>query len=518
MRALAFAVALLSSVPAFAAGFTDIGNDIEAVPDGAVAVDGYFRARGEVLENLDLDRGPDPSGVPLYPVPLGDPTGQVLTHADFRLRTDIAAYTPFVDAAVKARVDVLDNLAVGSTPDGPPQATVTQRPIDAISLRRVYAELLTPFGLLAVGRMGAEWGTGMLINGGDCYDCDSGDAADRIAFVTPIARHLWAVAYDVGFVGPQAQRRAGHRVVDLAPSDDVRGVSFAALKYRTPRSVVRRLAVDRATLDYGAVFSYRWQNADVPASYLPTAEPVPIDDAQVVDRGLRAWIVDGYVDFTFPYLKIRAEAAYLEGVIEEPSLIPGVRYGVPLTSQQWGGVLETRVSGRTWPVGFGVDGGAASGDAAFGFGAFPGLLEPAPEAGELDGPQANPPFDNTVNNFRFHSDYRVDRILFREIIGTVTDAVYVRPHFDWQLGRTAGGVFLLEVAGVASWALQPTSTPSGERALGMEIDPSIRYVNGRFAVAADYALFVPGSAFDNPDAGLSAQRAQVGRLRMNVGF
>lgn len=516
--AAVFAVTTCAGAPVLAAGFTDIGNDIVATPDAAIEVDGYFRARGELLGNLDLDRGVDPSGVPLYPVPLDNPTGQVLSHGDFRLRTDVAAYTPFVEAAVKARIDVLDNLAIGSTPDGPPQATVTQRPVDAVSLRRAYAEVLTPFGLLAVGRMGAHWGTGMLVNGGDCYDCDSGDAADRIAFITPLARHLWAVAYDVGFVGPQATRRAGSRLVDLAPSDDVRGLSFAFLKYRTPRSVARRLAVDRATLDYGAVFSYRWQKTDVPASYLPTAEPVPLEPAQVVDRGLEAFLLDGYIDFTFPHLQLRAEGAFLTGSIEEPSVIPGVRYGVPLTSQQWGAALESRVSGPAWPVGFGVDGGAASGDAAYGFGAFPELLEPAPEAGELDGPQANPPFDNTVNNFRFHPDYRIDRILFREIIGTVTDAIYVRPHFDWAIGRTAGGVFVLELAAVASWAMEPTSTPSGARDLGMEFDPSIRYVNGRFAVAADYALLLPGSAFDNPATGLSAQPAQLGRLRMNVGF
>ena len=49
-------------------------------------------------------------------------------------------------------------------------------------------------------------------------------------------------------------------------------------------------------------------------------------------------------------------------------------------------------------------------------------------AGQLDGPQANLPRDHTVDNFRFHPDYHIDQILFREIIGTVTDAIYVRPH------------------------------------------------------------------------------------------
>ena len=48
--------------------------------------------------------------------------------------------------------------------------------------------------------------------------------------------------------------------------------------------------------------------------------------------------------------------------------------------------------------------------------------------GQFDGPQANLPRDRTVDNFRFHPDYHIDQILFREIIGTITDAIYIRPH------------------------------------------------------------------------------------------
>jgi uncharacterized protein (TIGR04551 family) len=503
---------------AHAAGFTDIGNDIEATPRGGVELHGDFRARGELLYNLDLDRGLTPSGEPLYPIPVADRTSQTLTHADFRLRTDLAAYSPIGSAAVKARIDVLDNLAAGSTPDGPPQAVVTQRPVDVLSIRRAYAEVLTPFGLIAAGRMGAHWGTGMLTNSGDCLDCDTGDAADRLAFITPMVGHVWALAYDLGFVGPLASRPGENRTIDLDPSDDVRGISFALLRYRTPRAKNRRRVADVATLDYGVVVSHRWQRNDIPASYLPTAEPVPIDENQVVERGLRAWLFDGYVDFVFPHLLLRAEAAYLTGVIDEPSVIPGVRYETPLTSDQWGGVLKTRVGAATWPVHFGLDGGLASGDAAYGFGAFPRTLEDPPQQGDLDGPQANPPFDNTVNNFRFHPDYHVDRILFREIIGTVTDAIYLRPHVDWHTGEPATGQLEIELAAVASWAMQPTSTPGGSEPLGVEIDPTIRYLHGPFVAKFGYGLFLPGAAFANPAAGLEAGPAQVARLQLNVGF
>jgi hypothetical protein len=34
--------------------------------------------------------------------------------------------------------------------------------------------------------------------------------------------------------------------------------------------------------------------------------------------------------------------------------------------------------------------------------------------------------DHKITNFRFDPDYRVDMLLFREIIGTVTDALYFK--------------------------------------------------------------------------------------------
>ncbi|MEZ4460218.1 MAG: hypothetical protein R3E66_10930 [bacterium] len=40
---------------------------------------------------------------------------------------------------------------------------------------------------------------GILTNAGDCRQCDSGDAADRVAFVSPMIGHILAVAYDIGF-------------------------------------------------------------------------------------------------------------------------------------------------------------------------------------------------------------------------------------------------------------------------------------------------------------------------------
>jgi len=137
--------------------------------------------------------------------------------------------------------------------------------------------------------------------------------------------------------------------------------------------------------------------------------------------------------------------------------------------------------------------------------------------GAFDGPQASAPRDRTVDNFRFHPDYHVDQILFREIIGTITDAIYVKPHARATLLEVGTGRLELAAALVASWAVQPTSTPSGQRALGVELDPELRYASrDGFAATLDYGLLLPGAGFDGTS--LKAKPAQVVRARLAFAF
>ena len=99
-----------------ARALADHGDDLFEREKVELTVSGFFRLRGDLLNNLDLDRGTTPSGQPLFPVPLGDPTGQTLFGSDMRLRTDVAIYAPFAAAAVKIRADLIDNLVLGSHP------------------------------------------------------------------------------------------------------------------------------------------------------------------------------------------------------------------------------------------------------------------------------------------------------------------------------------------------------------------------------------------------------------------
>ncbi len=323
--ALSVLLVLAAASPAQASGFTDIGQDIESEAETTVRFSGALRARFELLYNLDLDRGLSPSGQALFPVPLSDPDAQTLTHADMRLRTDIALIVPAASVAIKIRLDGLDNLSLGSQPDGVPSVAVSQRDArEPIRIKRAYGEVLTPFGLLAFGRMGNHWGLGMLANGGDCASCDSGDAADRIAFLTPLLGHVWAISYDFTATGPSTPRNHPRRAVDLDPWDDVRTVTFAVLDFHSDVARRRRARAGKTSFEYGAYVSHRWQDRDVPAHYLSVSTPVAIDGAQVTPRDFRATAVDVWARLTLPTGRIELEAAYLGARIGQPSLIPGV--------------------------------------------------------------------------------------------------------------------------------------------------------------------------------------------------
>jgi hypothetical protein len=113
----------------------------------------------------------------------------------------------------------------------------------------------------------------------------------------------------------------------------------------------------------------------------------------------------------------------------------------------------------------------------------------------------------------------VDRILFREIIGTVTDALYARPWLRWVLVESSTGRLSTELAVIGSRAVRASSTPGGHAPLGIEVDPSLSYETADgVSVIVDYALLWPLSGFDNRALGRSAKPAQALNARLSLSF
>ncbi|MFL5319955.1 MAG: TIGR04551 family protein [Myxococcaceae bacterium] len=515
------------AAPSFAAsGLAEYGNELLPGEPAGVKLHGYLRTRAEAFWNLDLDRGPTPSGQTFFPEPLSNPSSPLLTMADGRLRTDLVAQGPGGNVAAVVRIDWIDNLPFGGSPEltpgfgvaPTPAASLGQTPVSLFHLRYGYGVASTPLGIVTAGRMGAAWGLGMLANGGDCADCNNGDAADRIAFVTSIANLYWAVAYDFSAIGPFVPRKDQKRSIDLDPTDDVRTFTLAVFQTRDENTRRRRGNAGKWTVDYGATLSHRRQDNDVPASYLPTETPVTLDASQVIRRNFRSTLVDGWLRIWSPSFRIELEGALDVSSVEQASLIPGALFNQPVTSMQWGGALESDFGGSESSFHGGVDVGVASGDSAPGFGAYPRSGVSATR-GELDAPQALPPSDTTVNNFRFSPDYRVDQILFHELIGTVTDAAYLKPWASYRLLDLSTSQLTLKLAAIGSSALYASSTPSGQAPLGVELDSSLLYAsNDGFSSALEHAVLFPLAGLDNPDLGLRAQPAQLLRLRISYAF
>lgn len=523
LAALVVVVVLVSvAVPApvsAADSFSTLGSGLKDRESTEVVLSGYFRSRFAALRNLDLDRGGTPSGNPIYPVPARDPDGQWLTNADMRLRTDLSIFAPRGGVVVRARADVLDNVAFGSHALGTPSATVSQdTDTQAVAVRRLYAEAALPFGVLAVGRMANTWGTGMLANGGDGLDQDSTDAVDRIVFATPLVGHAFAIAYDISATGPTVARPDA-RKIDAGPIDDVRSLTIAVIRGLSPETLARRDAAGLVSVDWGALYAHRWQAVDN-AAWLPR-----IDEASdrkpttaPLDRGFSAHVGDLWLRVHSRIVDVQAELAAMSARYEQPSIVPGVSFHAPVESLQLGGVLKARI-GRPTGLFAGFLLAWASGDPAPGMGYEQPVGAVAPKPGDLHGAQADPPRDNRIDNFRMHRDFRVDRILFRELVGGITDATVARIEFGHVMTDFGAGTLTSSVAGMFARANEATSTPSGDASLGFELNPTLTYASqDGFRVQLQYAALLPLAGFDNPVSLDSADPAQLWRLHVGYLF
>ncbi|MBI2376023.1 MAG: hypothetical protein HYV07_18665 [Deltaproteobacteria bacterium] len=478
----------------------------------SLSIHGNVRVRASALSNFDLDRGLTPSGLALFPLPISDPTRQTLTHADMRARLDLSIEEPEGSGAF-VRLSLLDGLSLGSVPAG--AATEASRqlsPSDALEVIHAYARVVTPIGLILAGRTPSHFGLGIASNGGDSEDADHSDSADRVLFATPLLDHVFTLAYDFGS-GPSTLSGSSGRL-DADPSDDTRTVTIAAVKLRSDRSRERRARAGKATWDYGLALSHRFQDRAYPVSEASGGAPVR---SQVIERGYRAYAGDAWIRFTRRRLRVEAEAVVAGATFAQASLIPGVLLRDPVTALQAGAALETEFD--LDPVRLGLDVGFASGDSAPGFGARVELTTLPARPGDLDGGQVGPPDDLSADNFRFHPEYRIDRILFREIIGRITDAAYLRPRVSVRILEVGNGTLSASLSGVLSMALFGSSTPSGESPLGVELDPTISWINrDGFRLTFEHAVLFPLAGLDNPAEALTARPAQLFRGRLIYAF
>ncbi len=507
-------------------------------------LDGYFRFRGQMMLNFDVTGVPDAAGYYLFPVPLQDPKGRdTLQTANMRLRLE-PTLNVSEHVRVRAQIDVLDNYVLGSNsstlgddPGSPypvpfygsnPVLTPNDPRVDrpAITPKRVWAEIQTPVGLLSFGRMPSEWGLGILTHAGGGIGDDLGDTKDRIQFAlppvsTPLGRLAFVPILDYdseGVLYGDTRFGAGTgQSFDAEQGDDGRTYGLKVARFDTEDEVRRKHERNEASINFGFYYNYRqqrwfypqWNTNGLGGTYDPggstwdPSNPTYGDTATAVHRSAYASIASLWIRYLGPRLRVETEVAGVYGHAGNPSNDPAVSQP-EILMRQLGGTIVIDYKVIPNKLVLGGEFGMASGDDAPGFGNVPSRVV-APDSttytpgaptpyGSVEGAQWNTGTtsrqgtDNTVRNFRFNPAYRVDLVLFRHILGQVTDAMYVKPTLRWDI---LPGLRLDEAI-IYSRAMFSQSTPSartdvnnpsvlvdkGDANLGVEIDSTLTYTSG----------------------------------------
>ncbi|MFO0613972.1 MAG: TIGR04551 family protein [Polyangiaceae bacterium] len=494
-----------------------------------VELHGYYRLRSQLYSHFALGRTDTAANV-LWPQPTDndyntvDDRNKVVLCGDnplkpepcenniqaganmrFRINPELHISD---NVRIMAQIDLLDNLVLGSTPDGfanqpgttggydqiqrggysPTGAFATTQfaPVagvnsltDSVTVKRVWGEYQTPIGLLRFGRMPSQWGLGMLANAGDGYDSDNGSTADRLLFVTGIKKWdlyfgaLWDFVNEgptSGLIG-QGQGQS----YDLAQSDDVNQWGVIVVRRRNPELQKLELAQNKVVINGGFYGVYRNHSLEYVGQQGLGASSRNYTDGYL-RRGAEAFIPDFWFQFLWKKLRIEAEAAFIAGSIENPQIQAGsgTNYknaNVPDGSDDGWGLLsfglavQAELRAVEDKLHRQLDFGYATGDQD-----VEGL---APTESGLD-PQLT--HDRTFSTFRFHPDFRVDYILWRSIFNRVQGAYYFKPTVEYDFTRSENGQ-RIGGGGSVIWsrASQPIQAPGNDPDLGVELDFQLYY-------------------------------------------
>ncbi len=491
-------------------------------------IDGYFRLRTDWFKNFHLGHIDDPAvgGAPFprslscsAPAILDAGCKDSLSSANMRLRLE-----PTINLDEKTSIhfqaDVLDNLVLGSTPidqslssysstnlppvgaftgtQGFPQAGVNSDR-DSISIKRAWAELAVPLGILKFGRQPNHWGMGIWhnaggydpINGTYDTDADYGDSVDRVSFSAGIPgtnlRAMVAADWNATrLVSNQTDAnrgREGHPW-DLDDQDDSNGWVAVISRMDAPQEFRDRVERGELALNYGVYFEYKTQEFDYNLEDF-TLGGAPDPRTRYVPRDLTlyspdVWLKLGYKKFTF-----EAEALAQLGSVTRLDDINGLS-GADIRKYAGTGRLTYR--GLENKLKIGLEGGAASGDQWDNV--IPGRTHIA--YANLLG---NPPGDGKLSQFIFNREYKVDMILWRHLIGAVTNAGYVKPFLSYDLTKSIG----FKVANITSFALKPVATPGNSRMYGTEFNADVGYTTGGFTGSVSYGVLFPLGALAHPE-------------------
>jgi uncharacterized protein (TIGR04551 family) len=458
------------------------------------------------------------------------------TSGDMRLRLKPEVHLSD-DIRVKAWIDVMDNVGLGTMGYGPNNFDKK----DVIRVRRVWGEARNrDIGELRFGRMGADWGLGILDNGGDRYgiDSDFSSDVDRVMAITNLAGFYLMAAYDwayEGWVSPNSATPSGI-AIDRAQKDDLDVFTFAAAHRLDADLQQSALLRGEKVFNYGAYFVYRDQFLQWNPGFAAAPVGQELAGSQRLFSRLNQtqYIPDLWLQFLWEGLRVELEAAFVAGSLEgqcpkfvlynESQTAGPYRDATEVVSntttnssqtprgsngqckfRQLGIALETEYRLFDDRLGIYFMSGLATGDKnAYGL-----ALTNDPALQKVDSATATG--NRQITTYQFHPDYRVDLILWRTIMRRVAGGYYFKPGVSYDFihdsyGQRAGGRLDL----IYSRASAPEQTWGDSGNLGLEIDLSLYYrsADGPDPMDGFYGLVQAGMLF--PFAGLGYAQSIVG--------
>lgn len=520
---------------------------------------GSFRFRFNLFSNLDLGLGADPTLNPTCAPATSPGVGaqgalgnvrQTSTTANMRLRYEPTLRIGEV-VAVHATMDFLDNVVLGETPslDGvaapmsvfagsarSPSAGFSALR-DSVRIKAAWAELrLFDLVILRGGRIPYKFGLGIVRSDGRAQDADFGDYVDGAFGKIKVGITYLFAGMEFPGEGVVSDAPYGYstRPYDLDQSDDairwVFGVDSTPETRAERAQVERDLAAGKPVVDWGLYNAITQQKISseriVSATGGQAGEPDPaggaFDDYTLVPRGAFFWTPSLWTKIRYRprsdlSLRVELEAAMTYGWVDHVQS----NKDDPRSKKEFlsfGAALEAVLDvGRNRVE---LLAGVASGGNTLGaWGILDRHVVSTPNQTCYSLDQSEVFRTRKIHHFVFNRDYRVDSILFREVIGSVTNAFYFKPAYGrvffrdgaWEVG--GGASLLMAFASISEGA------PGRKRPLGVEpgLDLWARW-GQHLTLRADGAVLVPLDGLDRAATGQQAEPAGALRIRAQIGF
>jgi uncharacterized protein (TIGR04551 family) len=497
-------------------------------------LEGYYRVRTEwfkdfnlgFLDNPGLGGSPFPRSLGCAPAAIGSvgnttnrPCSDSLGTTDMRLRLE-----PTINinesTSVHIQADALDNIVFGSTPSDislngiynstnrppvgafgttqdPPTAGVNSSE-NSIVVKRAWAEVALPIGILKAGRMPNQWGMGMMYNAGGynpvdgsyCYDCDFGDSVDRISFTAIIPgtglRAMAAVDWDNS--GLTSNDTSTNNVVyagapfNLDSTAETTSYDAIISKIESPTEFQETVDRGDVAVDYGLYFEYRTQSWAEDLTNFSLGSDFDAS-TKFVPRNLKTYTPDLWAKVAWSGFSIEGEFVAQLGSVEDLD-----EYGFTTTVDiaKLGGAARFQWRGVDNKLQLGLETGFATGDQWDNNPQGNTNIAFANQLGETT--------DTTLTQFIFNQNYHVDLIMWRYLFGAITNAVYAKPYIQYDITKNFG----FKLWNVTSFAMEPVSTPGNGLVYGDEVDADIYFNSGGIHAGISGGVLFPFGAMSHP--------------------